>query len=45
MFECHGSTWRESGSDPRMLASVKRGDKGGSWDIAEEENRPSTESL
>ena len=31
--------WRESGSDLRMFASVKRGDKGGSWDIAEEENR------
>ena len=27
------------------LASVKRGDKGGSWDIAKEENRPSIGSL
>ena len=30
---------------PKMLASVKGGDKGISWDLAEEENGPSIEST
>ena len=30
---------------PEMLASVKGGDKGISWDLAEEENGPSIEST
>ena len=30
---------------PEMLASVKRGDKGISWDLAEEENGPSIGST
>ena len=38
-------SWVNVAVTPEMLASVKGGDKGISWDLAEEENEPSIEST